>query len=169
MSRLSAFACPNDAPIHSLADIPLRRLPADVGCGTLAPRSQTRYTQHHNLGYTNASTADKLRTCISWRLLSDGAHLHMPIAPSGALLLTGIGCGTLPVAPRPHTATPTACDSNLDSGNHDMSRLSTFVYLDDTPIYALPTCLCACSERVLSVVPCPSLPDQIYTQHHNFG
>jgi hypothetical protein len=67
----------------------------------------------------------------------------MPIAPSGALLPTDIGCGTLPLAPRPHTATPTACDSNLDSGNQDMSRLSAFACLNDAPIHALPTYLCA--------------------------
>jgi hypothetical protein len=93
----------------------------------------------------------------------------MPVAPSGTLLLTGIGCGTLPLAPRPHAVTPTACDSNLGSGNHDMSRLSTFAYLNDAPIYALPTCLYVSSQRVLGVVPCPSLPDQTHTQHHNFG
>jgi hypothetical protein len=76
---------------------------------------------------------------------------------------------TLGVAPcpslpdRPHTATPTACDSNLDSGNHDMSRLSAFAYLNDAPIHALPTSnLYACSQRVLGVVPCPSLPDQTH-------
>jgi hypothetical protein len=40
MSRLSALAYPNDAPIHGLADIPPRLLPADIGCGTLAPRSR---------------------------------------------------------------------------------------------------------------------------------
>jgi hypothetical protein len=51
MSRLSAFACPNDAPIHGLADKPSRLLPTDIGCGALAPRSQTRHTQHHNFGY----------------------------------------------------------------------------------------------------------------------
>jgi hypothetical protein len=37
MSRLSSFAWPNDAPIHGLAGIPLRRLPTDIGCGALAP------------------------------------------------------------------------------------------------------------------------------------
>jgi hypothetical protein len=39
----------------------------------LAPRSQTRHTQHHNFGYTNTLTAEKLRMCTSWRLSSDGA------------------------------------------------------------------------------------------------
>jgi hypothetical protein len=76
MSRLSKFSCPNDAPIHGLADKPLRLLLTDIGCGTLAPRSQTRHTQHHNFGYTNTLTAEKLRTCISWLLSPDGAHLH---------------------------------------------------------------------------------------------
>jgi hypothetical protein len=64
-------------------------------------------------------------------------HTCMPIAPSGTgtLLLTDIGCGTLPLAPRlaapDHTRQHPllACDSNLDSGNHDMSRLSTSVCL----------------------------------------
>jgi uncharacterized protein YbdZ (MbtH family) len=37
MSRLYTPACPNDAPIHGLTDIPLRLLPTDIGCGTLAP------------------------------------------------------------------------------------------------------------------------------------
>jgi hypothetical protein len=63
MSRLSALACLNDAPIHGLTDTPPRLLPTDIGCGTLDPRS------------------------------------------------------------RQDTATPTARDSNLGSGNHDMSRM----------------------------------------------
>jgi hypothetical protein len=40
MSRLSALAYLNDAPIHGLSDIPLRRLPTDIGCGTLVPRTR---------------------------------------------------------------------------------------------------------------------------------
>jgi hypothetical protein len=76
MSRLSEFSCPSDAPIHGLADRPPRLLLTDIGCGTLASRSQTRHTQHHNFGYTNTLTAEKLRTCISWLLSPDGAHLH---------------------------------------------------------------------------------------------
>jgi hypothetical protein len=47
MPRLSALAYPNDSPIHGLADIPLRLLPTDVGCGTLAPRSQTTHGNTH--------------------------------------------------------------------------------------------------------------------------
>ena len=38
---------------------------------------------------------------------------------------------------RPHTATHTTRDSNLGSGNHDMSRLSTPAYLNGAPIYGL--------------------------------
>jgi hypothetical protein len=55
-----------------------------------------------------------------------------------------LGVAPSPLALRPHTATPTACDSNLGSDNHDMSRLSTFSYLKDAPIHALPTYLHAC-------------------------
>jgi hypothetical protein len=33
--------------------------------------------------------------------------------------------------PHPYTAIPTARDSNLGSGNHEMSRLSTLAYLND--------------------------------------
>jgi hypothetical protein len=39
--------------------------------------------------------------------------------------------------PHPCTATPTARDSNLDSGNQDMSRLSTPAYPNDAPIHGL--------------------------------
>jgi hypothetical protein len=86
-------------------------------------------------------------------------HTCMPIAPSGALLPTDIGCGALlSLAPRPHTATPAACDSNLDSGNHDMSRLSAFACLNDAPIHALPIYLYACSQRILGVSPLPLAP-----------
>jgi hypothetical protein len=41
------------------------------------------------------------------------------------------------LALRQDTATHTARDSNLDSGNHDMSRLSTLAYLNDAPIHGL--------------------------------
>jgi hypothetical protein len=77
LDYLHPLAYPNDAPTHGLTDKPLRLLPTDIGCGTLAPRS------------------------------------------------------------RPHTATPTARDLNLGSGNHDMSRLSTPAYLNDAPIHGL--------------------------------
>jgi hypothetical protein len=42
--------------------------------------------------------------------------------------------------PRPGTATaaPGARDPNLDSGNHDISRLSAFAYLGDAPIQPGP-------------------------------
>jgi hypothetical protein len=47
MSRLSALAYLNDAPIHGLTDIPLRPLPTDIGCGALGPRSQTTHGNTH--------------------------------------------------------------------------------------------------------------------------
>jgi hypothetical protein len=47
MSRLSALAYPNDAPIHGLTDIPLRLLSTDIECGTPAPRSRP-HTTHGN-------------------------------------------------------------------------------------------------------------------------
>ena len=34
-----------------------------------------------------------------------------------------------------HTATPTARDPNLGSGNHDMSKLPTFTYQNDVPTH----------------------------------
>jgi hypothetical protein len=164
MSILSEFPCPNDAPIHGLAGKPLRLLLTDIGCGTPAPRSQTRHT--HTTPHTTSALLTPPRR-KSYVPASPGdyrqmEHTCMPIAPSGSLLLTDIGCGTLPLAPRPHTATPTACDSNLGSDNHDMSRLSTFSYLNGAPIHALLTYPYACSQRVLGVVPCPSLPYQTH-------
>jgi hypothetical protein len=49
--------------------------------------------------------------------------------------ILGVAPSTL--ALRQDTATRTARDSNLDSGNHDMSRLSTLAYLNDSPIHGL--------------------------------
>jgi hypothetical protein len=95
MFRLSTLAYLNDAPIHGLADKPLRLLSTGIGCGTLAPRS------------------------------------------------------------RRDTATHTARDSNLDSGNHDMSRLSTLAYLNDAPIHGLADKPLAYFQRVLGVAPSP--------------
>jgi hypothetical protein len=48
-----------------------------------------------------------------------------------------LGVSPSPLAPRPHTATPAARDSNLGSDNHDMSRLPTPAYPNDAPIYGL--------------------------------
>jgi hypothetical protein len=68
--------------------------------------------------------------------------------------------GVVPcLAPRPSrrgTATPTARDSNPGSRNHDMSRLSTCTRSHTRtmrPSTASPMCLCACSQRILGVVP----------------
>ena len=49
--------------------------------------------------------------------------------------ILGVAPSTL--ALRQDTATHTARDSNLGSGNHDMSRLSTLAYLNDAPIHGL--------------------------------
>jgi hypothetical protein len=56
LALAQALQHPVDAPIYGLVDMPLppRRLPMDIGCGILAPRSQTdTHKQHHNFGYTN--------------------------------------------------------------------------------------------------------------------
>jgi hypothetical protein len=177
LDYLHLHACPSDGCAHPWPCRHTSATPPPNGYWVWCPHPsladqththttpQRRIYQHPHGGQANyvpASPGD-------YRQME---HTCMPIAPSGAALLpTDIGCGTaLPLAPRPHTATPTACDSNLDSGNHDMSRLSNFAYLNDAPIHALPTYLhaCSCSQRILSVVPCPSLPDQIHTtpQHH---
>jgi hypothetical protein len=57
--------------------------------------------------------------------------------------------------PRPGTATHTTRDPNLGSGNHDMSRLSTFAYLNDAPSQGLADIRLAYSQRVLGVAPSP--------------
>jgi hypothetical protein len=56
------------------------------------------------------------------------------------------------------TATPTARDSNLGSGNHDMSRLSVFAYPNDAPIHGLADIRPAHSQRILGVAPPPLAP-----------
>jgi hypothetical protein len=68
-------------------------------------------------------------------------------------------------SPRPHpcTATPADRDSNLGSGNHDMSRLSALAYPNDAPIHGLADIPLAYSHRVLGVAPSPSLS----TRHGN--
>jgi hypothetical protein len=57
--------------------------------------------------------------------------------------------------PHPYTATPAARDSNLDSGNHDMSRLSTPAYPNDAPNHGLADIPLAYSQRILGVAPSP--------------
>jgi len=69
------------------------------------------------------------------------------------LLLTDIGCGALDPRSRQDTATHTARDSNLDSGNHDMSRLSALAYLNDSPIHGLTDIPLAYFQRILGVAP----------------
>jgi hypothetical protein len=66
------------------------------------------------------------------------------------LLSTDIGCGTLAPRSRRGTAIHTARDSNLDSGNHDMSLTAT----------KLRTCISSCRCQSVSAHPlghCPLL------------
>jgi hypothetical protein len=65
MSRLSTPAYPNDAPIHGLTEVPLRLLPTDIGCGTLAPRSLPDHTRQHTLLATKTS-AVATTTCLDY-------------------------------------------------------------------------------------------------------
>jgi hypothetical protein len=55
-----------------------------------------------------------------------------------------------------HTATPTARDPNLGSGNHDMSRLPTPAYPGGTSTHCLADARPAHSQRILDAAP-PSL------------
>jgi hypothetical protein len=66
--------------------------------------------------------------------------------------------------PHPGTATPTARDSNLGSGNHDMSRLPTSAYPSDAPIHGLADIHLAYSQQILVRYPRSSLPD--HTRQH---
>jgi hypothetical protein len=85
--------------------------------------------------------------------------LAQPLPLPTAISPTDIGCGTPALArPRSHTATPTARDSNLGSGNHDMSRLSAFTYPNDAPIHGLADMRLAYrhTQRILVRRPRPS-------------
>jgi hypothetical protein len=69
MSRLSALAYLNDAPIHGLTDIPLRLLPTDIGCGTPGPRCRqgapaTRTGRDSNLDSGNHDMSIRLRRSV---------------------------------------------------------------------------------------------------------
>jgi hypothetical protein len=67
--------------------------------------------------------------------------------------------GTLAPRSRRDTTTPTARDSNLGSGNQDMSRLSTPAYLNDAPIHGLTAIYhYAYFQQILGVAPSPLAP-----------
>jgi hypothetical protein len=116
MSRLSTLAYLNDSPIHGLTDIPLRLLPTDSRSGTLDPRTRrdtaTRTARDSNLDSGN----------LDMSRLSTLAYLNdAPIHGLTAIYLYAyfqqiLGVAPSPLAPRPHTSTPAARDSNLDSG-----------------------------------------------------
>jgi hypothetical protein len=71
------------------------------------------------------------------------------------LLSTDIGCGTLVPRSRRGTATHSARDSDLGSGNHGMSRLSALAYLNDAPIHGLTDKPLAHFQRILGVASSP--------------
>jgi hypothetical protein len=84
--------------------------------------------------------------------------LAQPLPLPTAISPTDIGCGTLALTPRSHTATPTARDSNLGSGNHDMSRLSTFAYPNDAPIHGLADIRLPVLPTDIGAAPSPLAP-----------
>jgi hypothetical protein len=100
MSRLSAFAYPNDAPIHGLADIRIaysQRIL--VWCP--APRSQTRHTQHHNFGYKLALSRPKNYLRAAPVDFCHNVCIRLAAAPSRPLFLADLDAAPSPLAPRP--------------------------------------------------------------------
>jgi hypothetical protein len=104
---------------------------------TASIRLALTHTLQHPLLATQTSTVATM-TCLDY-LHSHTRTMRPPTASpiTLCLLSTDIGCGTLAPRSRPHTATHAARDSNLGSGNHDMSRLSTLAYLNDAPTHGL--------------------------------
>jgi hypothetical protein len=97
-------------------------------------------TRQHALLTTQTSTAVVTTTCLRYlhpHSYPNDAPIHGLTDIPPRLLSTGIGCGTLTPRSRHGTATHAARDSNLGSGNHDISRLSTPAYPNDAPIHGL--------------------------------
>jgi hypothetical protein len=91
MPGLSAFAYPDDAPIHGLTDMPpLRLLSADVWCGTPTPRSQTRHTRNTTTPVTPTPPWWSNYLPASPDDVRQMERTRMPIAPSALLILTDI-------------------------------------------------------------------------------
>jgi hypothetical protein len=152
MSRLSTLAYPNDAPIHGLADIPLRLLPTDIGCGTLAPRSR-QDTATHSARDPNLDSANHDMSILSALAYLNDSPIHglTDIPPSTP---TSNGCWVWHPrsshSPRHgNTHWLLATQTSTVAGNHDMSRLSTPAYLTDAPIHGLTDKLLAYFQRVL--------------------
>jgi hypothetical protein len=128
-----------------------------------ASPSPTHYALQHPLLATQTS-AVVTTTCLDYlhsHTAEQCAHprTHGLTDKPLRLLSTDIGCSTLarPSLQTTHTATPAARDSNLDSGNQDMSRLSALAYRRTMmrPSTASPIDLCACYQRRLGVAPSP--------------
>jgi hypothetical protein len=83
------------------------------------------------------ATSWYIPAALHWPRCSRSNGGKSPLSPPGqrAFSAPSIGCGTLAPRSRRGTATHTARDSNPDSGNHDMSRLSTLAYPNDAPIH----------------------------------
>jgi hypothetical protein len=67
---------------------------------------------------------------------NDTPVVHSPTDGPLRLLSTDIGCGTFAPRSRQDTATHTARDSKLGSGNHDMPRLPALAYPNGAPIHS---------------------------------
>jgi hypothetical protein len=139
MYRPSALVCPYDAPIHGL---PHRYTSTPALNGywvwrTLTPRSRRDTATHATARDSNLDSSSHGMSRLSALAYPHDAPIHgitdIPLCRQP----TEIGCGTTPLAPRPHTATHAARDPNLGSGNRDMPRLSALTYPHDAPIHGL--------------------------------
>jgi hypothetical protein len=121
---------------------------------TATIRLALTHALQHPLLATQTSTV-ATTTCL------DYLHSHIrTMRPSTAspIYLYAYSQRILGVAPsalalRQDTATHTARDSNLDSGNHDMSRRSALAYLNDAAFHGLTDISLAYFQRILGVAP----------------
>jgi uncharacterized protein YbdZ (MbtH family) len=90
-------------------------------------------------------------------------HTCMPIAPSPVHYFNGYWVWRSALHSQTTHGNTHCLRLQPRQGNHDTPRLPAFACPNDAPIHALPKYLYACSQRVLGVVPCPSLPDQTHT------
>jgi hypothetical protein len=134
-----------------------------VAPSPLAPRP---HTATHAARDSNLDSGNHDMSRLSTLAYLNDSPIHGLTDIPLRLLPTDIGCGTLD--PRTRRARQhTARDSNLDSGNHDMSRLSTLAYLNDAPIHGLTDKPLAYFQRILGGA--LTLAPRTDTQHHNFG
>jgi hypothetical protein len=150
MPRLSEFACPNDAPIHGLADKPLRLLLTDIGCGALASRSQT--TRHtHNTTTSAIPTPSRRKTTYMAGLGNNPVQVFRTCRDlhwDFLRLWTGFELSS----------------SWIKVPCYGLNRNRNYIFIPERCTHPraadIPLRL---SQRVLGVVPCPSLPDQTHT------